>query len=65
LIVGWASLSPWSDRCAYSDTAEISVYVRSEHRGKGIGGELIQAIIGEGDKTGLHTIIARITNGTM
>ncbi len=24
-IIGWASLSKWSDRCAYSDTAEISV----------------------------------------
>ena len=34
LIVGWASLSPWSDRCAYSDTAEISVYVKDGYRGK-------------------------------
>lgn len=24
-IAGWASLSAWSDRCAYSDTAENSV----------------------------------------
>ena len=24
-IVGWASLSRWSDRCAYRDTAEISL----------------------------------------
>lgn len=22
-IIGWASLSKWSDRCAYADTAEI------------------------------------------
>jgi L-amino acid N-acyltransferase YncA len=63
VIVGWASLSKWSDRCAYSDTAEISLYVREEYQGKGIGRQLIEAIIEEGKKTGLHTIIARITAG--
>ena len=63
VIVGWASLSKWSDRCAYSDTAEISLYVREEHQGKGIGRHMIEAIIKEGEKTGLHTIIARITEG--
>ena len=63
LIVGWASLSKWSDRCAYSDTAEISLYVAKEHRGKGIGKKLIQAIIQEGRRTGLHTVIAQITEG--
>ena len=25
-VIGWASLTPWSDRCAYSDTAEISLW---------------------------------------
>lgn len=63
VIVGWASLSKWSDRCAYSDTAEISLYVREEYQGKGIGRHLIETIIKEGKKTGLHTIIARITEG--
>jgi phosphinothricin acetyltransferase len=63
VIVGWTSLSKWSDRCAYSDSAEISLYVREEYQGKGIGRRLIEAIIQEGEKTGLHTIIARITEG--
>lgn len=63
MIVGWASLSKWSDRCAYSDTAEISLYVQEKYQGKGIGRHLIEAIIKEGKKTGLHTIIARITAG--
>ena len=26
-ILGWASLTKWSDRCAYSDTAECSLYI--------------------------------------
>ena len=60
LILGWASLSQWSDRCAYKDTAEISLYVKEEHRRKGIGKQLMGAIIQEGKSTGLHTVIARI-----
>ena len=62
-ILGWASLSKWSDRCAYSDTAEISLYVREKHQGKGIGKRLMEAIIQEGETSGLHAIIARITKG--
>jgi phosphinothricin acetyltransferase len=63
LIVGWASLSMWSDRCAYSDTAELSLYVKGEHQGKGIGRKLAKAIIQEGQKAGLHSVMARITEG--
>jgi L-amino acid N-acyltransferase YncA len=63
VIVGWASLSKWSDRCAYSDTAEISLYVRETHRERGIGRCLMEGIIKEGKKARLHTIIARITEG--
>jgi phosphinothricin acetyltransferase len=63
VIVGWASLSKWSDRCAYSDTAEISLYVREKDQGRGIGRRMIEAIIKEGKNAGLHTVIARITEG--
>ena len=62
-IIGWASLSKWSDRCAYSDTVELSVYVREKHQRKGTGKKLIEAIIEEGEKINLHTAIARITEG--
>jgi L-amino acid N-acyltransferase YncA len=63
LIVGWASLSMWSDRCAYSDTAEASLYVREGHQGRGIGRKLSEAIIQQGRKADLHTLIARIAEG--
>ena len=63
LVVGFASLSKYSDRCAYSDTAEISLYVREKHQGKGIGKRLMEAIIQEGETSGLHAVIARITKG--
>jgi len=63
LVIGWASLSKWSDRCAYHDTAEISLYIKEEYQGKGIGKKLMKAIIQEGETAGLHTIIARIADG--
>jgi L-amino acid N-acyltransferase YncA len=63
VIVGWASLSQWSNRCAYSDTAEISLYIREDQRGKGIGHKLLEAIIDAGQNVDLHTVIARIAEG--
>jgi L-amino acid N-acyltransferase YncA len=62
VLVGWSALSAWSDRYAYSDTAEISVYVEERFRGKGIGRTLSQAIIQAGREAGLHTLIARIAD---
>jgi phosphinothricin acetyltransferase len=63
VIVGWVSLSAWSDRRAYSDTAEISLYIEESHQGKGIGRKLSEASIKAGRDAGLHTLIARITEG--
>ncbi len=62
-IVGWASLSKYSSRCAYSDTAEISLYVKEKFQGEGIGKQLMNSIVNEGEKVGLHVVIARITDG--
>lgn len=62
-VVGWASLSKYSNRCAYSDTAEISLYVKEKYQDRGIGKRLMEAIVQEGEKVGLHAVIARITEG--
>ena len=60
IVVGWASLSPWSDRCAYSNTADIAVYIKEGFRGKGIGSKLLEELLKKGTKNGLHTAIAKI-----
>jgi len=62
-VIGWASLSKWSDRCAYFDTAEISVYVKDGYRGQGTGRQLIERIVQAGEEAGLHTILSRIVAG--
>jgi len=63
IVVGWTSLSQWSDRCAYSNTAELSLYVKKEYQSKGIGKKLMESVLNEGKKVGLHVVIARITEG--
>ena len=62
-IVGWASLSPWSDRCAYDTTVEVSVYIHKIFRGQGIGSKLLEIVTLEGKKFNNHTVISRITQG--
>jgi L-amino acid N-acyltransferase YncA len=62
VIAGWASLSHWSDRPAYSGTVECSVYVKEEFRRQGIGRKLLYQLIRNAGYSGLHTIIARISS---
>jgi L-amino acid N-acyltransferase len=62
-ITGWASLTKWSDRCAYEKTAEVSVYIHKDYRGKGIGKELLEQLILHGKKAGIHYMLARISEG--
>ena len=60
---GWASLSPYSDRSAYADTVEISIYLWEKHRGKGVGKALMKALLEQGRLAGIHAVLARITEG--
>ncbi|WP_071515273.1 GNAT family N-acetyltransferase [Geitlerinema sp. PCC 9228] len=60
-IVGWASLSPYIERCAYRFTAEVSIYIRPEMTGQGLGSCLLENLLDAGRKAGLHTVLAIIT----
>ncbi|MCM2303470.1 MAG: GNAT family N-acetyltransferase, partial [Elusimicrobia bacterium] len=62
-VVGWASMSPYSDRCAYARTAEVSVYIDEKARGAGVGGALLEAILAAGKSAGLKQVLARVTEG--
>src|SRR5262249_56889401 len=59
-LVGWASLTPVSDRCVYGGVAEVSVYVSQETRGRGVGRMLLEALVRESEDTGIWTLQAGV-----
>jgi L-amino acid N-acyltransferase len=59
-IAGWASLSRWSSKRAYDRTAEVSVYVHRDHRGRGVGKALLLDLVERGRAAGLGVILTRI-----
>lgn len=64
-VVGWSSLSKWSDRCAYADTGEVSIYIDEAFRGNAIGKKMLAVLVNEGRKQGLHTLISRIAGESL
>lgn len=59
-VVGWAALSPVSDRCAYGGVVEDSVYVGATARGRGVGRRLLEVVISSADASEIWTIQAGI-----
>jgi L-amino acid N-acyltransferase len=62
-VLGWASLSRWSEREGYARTAENSVYVHADAQGKGVGRALMLELLRSGEAQGVRLVIARINNG--
>jgi L-amino acid N-acyltransferase YncA len=59
-ILGWAALSPVSDRCAYGGVAEVSVYVAASARGRGLGRRLLEELVRASEEAGVWTLQAGI-----
>lgn len=57
-VAGWAALSPVSGRCVYAGVAEVSVYVATEYQRRGLGKELLIALIKESESAGIWTLQA-------
>ena len=54
-MLGFASLSPFRERPAYSTTVEDSVYVGRDRRGGGVGGALLEELVATATAHGFHT----------
>ncbi len=59
-VVGWAALSPVSDRCVYGGVAEVSIYVDRAHHRRGVGSRLMRHLIKESEATGIWTLQAGV-----
>ncbi|MBL3730702.1 N-acetyltransferase [Lysinibacillus sp. HST-98] len=59
-VVGWIGISPVSTRAVYSGVGEVSVYISSDHKGKGIASELFKVLIEESEKAGFWTLQSSI-----
>lgn len=62
-VVGYASLSKWSEKQAYEKTVQFSIYLSGNFRGQGIGLRLSKAILKYAQEQGIHSVISLISEG--
>lgn len=61
-VLGWACLSPYRTRPAYSTSVEDSIYVHRDHQGRGVGDLLLGDLVTLADEHGFHAVFARIAD---
>ena len=59
-LLGFASYGAFRPHAAYKYSIEHSVYVRADRRGRGIGRQLLQAVIGAAGAQGYHLLVGGI-----
>lgn len=63
-IAGYASLSSYRDKEAYSSTVELSVYVAPEHRRRGVAVKLMEYLVDFArNDPSTHCVVSVITAG--
>lgn len=59
-VVAWVSFQSFYGRPAYAHTAEISIYISPEYRGKGLGRELLSQSLAMTRQLGIKTVVGFI-----
>ncbi|MDR1581980.1 MAG: GNAT family N-acetyltransferase [Prevotellaceae bacterium] len=59
-IIGWVSFQSFYGRPAYNATVEISIYLKTEQRKKGLGKQILQYCIDNAPKFGIKTLLGFI-----
>jgi L-amino acid N-acyltransferase YncA len=59
-IIGWVSFQDFYGRPAYDATAEISIYLHPDHRGKGLGKQVLEYSMNECRHLGINTLLGYI-----
>jgi phosphinothricin acetyltransferase len=59
-VIGWCSYSNFYGRPAYSGTAELSIYIAEEWRGKGVGRYCLEQAMAFAPNIAVHTLLGFI-----
>lgn len=59
-VIGWMSYSDFYGRPAYSGTAEVSIYIAENWRGKGLGKYCLEQAITYAPSIAVHTLLGFI-----
>ena len=59
-VLGFARISPVSERAVYAGVGEYTVYVDRAGRGAGVGARLLAALLAEAERHGYHKLLSRI-----
>ena len=59
-VLGWAALTPVSDRCVYAGVANVSIYIGQRYRQRGVGQALMTELIRRSEAAGYWTLESRI-----
>jgi phosphinothricin acetyltransferase len=56
-LLGWASLNVFNARRAYAHVADLSLYVERDARGRGVGRQLLEALVARAIELGYHKLV--------
>jgi len=59
-VIGWAGLSSYRPRACYAGIAEFSIYLERHVRGRGVGRQLLEALVEIARSHGYWKLVSRI-----
>jgi phosphinothricin acetyltransferase len=60
-VVAWGALSAYSLRSGWHPTVEDSIFVHAKHQGKGLGRQMLTALVDQAQLLKYQSVIARIS----
>ncbi|MBP1613184.1 MAG: phosphinothricin acetyltransferase [Bacteroidetes bacterium] len=59
-VVGYYYMHKWNNRCAYSSTKEVTVYLDKDYKGKGLGSMFYRHLLEHVNRENTHVLLAGI-----
>lgn len=59
-VIAWVGFSDFHPRAAYTATAQISIYLREDQRGRGLGGRLLDHAMAEAPAANVSALVGLV-----